>query len=336
MSAVCTTTRRCTSALLAAAALALACAPGAVLAQTWPAKPVRIVIGAPVGGSADIVARVLADGLQKEWGRPVIVDARPGGAGTIGVNELVSSPSDGYTLYVAVNSTVTEIPHVIKVRYDPFKDLKPLVDLARSGLVLVASPSLPANKLAEVVRYVKANPGKVNYASYSAGTISQTLGLEFNKAAGIDMTHVPYKGSPPALQDVMGGHVALMFDGPATSIPLIKGGKLKAFAISGPARLSALPDVPTFAEQGFPQLDDVAWMGLWVRPDVPAEVQMKVRETALKVMAQPAVRARLGELGSDPGTSATPEELARSLRVAYEKQGATLRGLGVTPQDLGR
>jgi tripartite-type tricarboxylate transporter receptor subunit TctC len=335
MSAVCTTTRRCVWALLGGAALCLALAPGAALAQTWPARPVRIVIGAPVGGSADIVARVLAEGMQKEWGRPVIVEARPGGAGTIGVNDLVSSPSDGYTLYVAVNSTVTEIPHVIKVRYDPFKDLKPLVDLTRSGLVLVGTASLPASNLAEVVRYVKANPGKVSYASYSAGTISQTLGLELNKAAGIDMTHVPYKGSPPALQDVMGGHVALMFDGPATSIPMIKGGKLKAFAISGPARLSALPDVPTFAEQGFPQLDDVAWMGLWVRPDVPAEVQAKVRETALKVMAQPAVKARLAELGSDPGTGATPEELTKSLRAAYEKQGATLRNLGVKPQDLG-
>jgi tripartite-type tricarboxylate transporter receptor subunit TctC len=313
----------------------MALLPAAAIAQAWPAKSVRIVIGAPPGGTADIVARLLADGLQKEWGSSVIIDARPGGAGTIGVNELTSAPADGYTLYVAVNATVSEIPHVIKVRYDPFKDLMPLADLARSGLVFVGSPSLPARNVAEVVSYVKARPGQVSYASYSAGTISHTMGLELNKAAGIDMSHVPYKGSPPALQDVMGGHVPLMFDGPATSIPMIKGGKIKAFAVSGPKRNGALPDVPTFAEQGFPMIDEVAWMGMWCKPDVPAPVQKKIREATLKVMAQPAVQARLLELGNDPGSGATPEQLTQSLRTAFDKQGATLRALGIKPQDLG-
>jgi tripartite-type tricarboxylate transporter receptor subunit TctC len=221
------------------------------------------------------------------------------------------------------------------VRFDPFKDVKPLADLARSGLVFVGTPSLQAKNVAEVVAYVKANPGKVSYASYSMGTISHTMGLELNKAAGIDMTHVPYRGSPPALQDVMGGHVALMFDGPATSIPMIKGGKLKAFAVSGPKRNPALPDVPTFAEQGYPMIDDVGWMGLWIKPDVPADIQAKVRQATLKAMAQPAVQARLAELGNDAGSGATPEELAKSLRAASDKQGETLRALGIKPQDLG-
>ena len=186
--------RRALLGAIAGASL-LAAVPAA-MAQTWPTKPVRIVIGAPAGGTADILARTLADGMQKEWGQPVIVDAKPGGAGTIGVNELMRSPADGHTLYLAVNSTVTEIPHVIKVRYDPFKDLKPLVDLGGAGLVFVGNTSLPAKNLAEVISYVKANPGKVSYASYSAGTISHTVGLELNKAAGTDMSHVPYKGSP--------------------------------------------------------------------------------------------------------------------------------------------
>jgi tripartite-type tricarboxylate transporter receptor subunit TctC len=328
-------TRRRTATWLAGAALGLALTPMAALAQAWPTKPVRIVIGAPAGGTADILARTLAEGLQKEWGQPVIVDAKPGGAGTIGVNELMSAPADGHTLYVAVNATVTEIPHVIKVRYDPFNDIKPLVDLGGSGLLLVANPSLPAKNVAELVSYVKANAGKVSYASYSAGTISHTMGLELNKAAGIDMTHVPYKGSPPALQDVMGGHVPLMFDGPATSIPMIKGGKLKALAVSGPKRNPALPDVPTFAEQGFATIDDQATMLLWSKPDLPAAVQARIRETALKVMAQPAAKARLLDFGFDQGSGATPEELTQTLREAYDKQGATLRALGVKPQDLG-
>jgi tripartite-type tricarboxylate transporter receptor subunit TctC len=319
----------------AGAVMGLALAPAAALAQAWPTKPVRIVIGAPAGGTTDIVARMLADGMSKEWGQPVIVEAKPGGAGTIGVNELTSAPADGHTLYVAPNATVTEIPHVIKVRYDPFKDLKPLVDLGGSGLVFVGNASLPAKNVAEVVTYVKSNPGKVSYASYSAGTISHTMGLELNKAAGIDMSHVPYKGSPPALQDVIGAHVPLMFDGPATSIPMIKAGRLKAFAVSGPRRNSALPDVPTFAEQGYASIDDVAMMVLWTRPDVPAFVQARIRETALKVLAQPAAKARLQEIGFDPGGSATPEQLTQALQAAYEKQGATLRALGVKPQELG-
>lgn len=319
-------------------AIAGACLLGlapAALAQAFPSKPVRIVIGAPPGGTSDVVARLLADGMNKEWGQAVIVDAKPGGAGTIGINELLSAAADGHTLMVGPSAAVTEIPHVIKVRYDPFKDLKPLVDLGGGGLVLVGTASLPAKNVAEVVSYAKANAGKVSYASYSAGTISHTMGLALNKAAGIDLNHVPYKGSPPALQDVMGGHVALMFDGPATSIPMIKGGKLKAIAISGPKRNPALPDVPTFAEQGYPSIDDVAMMVLWIKPDVPEAVQAKIRETALKVLAQPAAKARLLEFGFDQGSGAAPDALTQALRTAYEKQGATLRALGVKPQDLG-
>ena len=331
------TTRRAalgaTLSVMAGAAL-LAAAPAA-FAQAWPTKPVRIVIGAPPGGTADIVARLLAEGLQKEWGQPVIVEPKPGAAGMIAMQDFLTQPADGHTLLVSVNALVTEIPHVIKVRFDPFKDVKPLADLSRSGLVFVGNATLPAKNVPEVVAYVKANPGKVSYASYSAGTISHTMGLELNKAAGIDMNHVPYKGSPPALQDVMGGHVALMFDGPATSIPMIKGGKIKAFAVSGAKRNPALPDVPTFAEQGYPMLDEVAWMGLWIKPGVPDDIQARIRQATLKVMSQPAVQARLADMGSDAGSGATPDELAKSLREASDKQGATLRALGIKPQDLG-
>lgn len=326
-------TRLAVIGALAGAAL-LAAAP-ATFAQTWPTKPVRILIGAPPGGTADIVARLLADGLQKDWGQPVIVEAKPGAAGMIAMADFLGQPADGHTLFVSVNALVTEIPHVVKVKFDPFKDVKPLADLARSGLVFVANPSLPAKNVAEVVSYAKAHAGKVSYASYSLGTISHTMGLELNKAAGIDLNHVPYRGSPPALQDVMGGHVQLMFDGPATSIPMIKGGKLKALAVSGPKRNPALPEVPTFAEQGYPMLDETAWMGLWIKPDVPADVQARIRQSTLKVMAQPAVQARLAEFGNDVGSGASPEDLAKSLKRDYDKQGATLRALGINPQDLG-
>jgi len=335
MKRIFTITRRAALGAIAGAAMLVAAPPAFAQGQAWPAKPVRILIGAPPGGTADIVARLLADGLQKGWGQPMIVEAKPGAAGMIAMADFLGQPADGQTLLVSVDALVTEIPHAIKVKFDPFKDVKPLADLARSGLVFVANASLPVKNVPELVAYAKANPGKLSYASYSAGTISHTMGLELNKAAGIDLNHVPYKGSLPALQDLMGGHVQLMFDGPATSIPMIKGGKIKALAVSGTQRNPALPEVPTFAEQGFPVLDETAWMGLWIKPGVPADVQARIRQATLQVMAQPAMQARLAELGSDVGSGATPEELARSLQAASDKQGARLRALGIKPQDLG-
>ena len=221
---------------------------------------------------------------------------------------------------VHLNGVVSEIPHLTKPRFDPFKDIKPIAELARSGLLFVGGPQLQAKTLKDVIAYVKANPGKVSVASYSAGTVSHTLGVELNALAGLDMQHVGYKGAPPALQDVMGGHVPLMFDGPGTSVPMVKAGKVKAFAVTSPQRMPALPDVPTFAEQGFPAMTQVVWVGLWVASDVPAAVQARLRDAALKALQQPVVRERLTVLGMEPGPPATPDELAKSLRVAYERQ----------------
>ena len=221
----------------------------------------------------------------------------------------------------------------MKLRVDMTREVKPVAELARSGLVLVGTPSLPAKDLGQLVAYVKSNPGKVNYASYSAGTVSHVLGLQLNKAAGIDMTHVGYKGSTPALTDVMGGHVPLMFDGLATSIPLINAGKVRAFAVSTPKRSPLLPQVPTFAELGYPQLEAVAWMGLWIKPDVPLPVQARLREAVLKAMAQPSVRDRLQEVGFETaGNGRTPDELTKVLAVDYERVGKVLQEVGFKPE----
>ena len=198
--------------------------------------------------------------------------------------------------------------------------------------MLVGNASLPAKTLPELVAYVKANPGKVNFASYTAGTLSHVMGLQLNKAAGIDMTHVGYKGSTPALQDLMGGHVQLMFDGMATSIPLIKGGKIKAFAVSTPKRSPLLPDVPTFTELGYPQLETIAWMGLWVKPDLPAALQAQIREAALKALAQPAVRERLQDIGFEPRAAA---HAGGAERVAEGRLRARRRGAEVDRLQAG-
>ena len=197
---------------------------------------------------------------------------------------------------------------------------------------MVGARSLPANDFAGVIAYVKANPGKVAYASYTPGTMSHLLGLQLNKAAGIEMTHVGYKGSSPALIDVMGGHVALMFDGMATSLPLIKSGKIKAFAVSTPARAPALPDVPTFAELGYPQLEVLGWIALWSTPDLAPPVQARLREATLKALARPQLRERLQEIGYEAGAPRSSEEMSRSLRADFERVGAMLRSIGFKPQ----
>ena len=299
----------------------------------WPAKPIRLIVGFPAGGTADVIARQLADGLRQELGQPVVVDNKPGVAGALAAAELVGAPSDGYTALVAVSGLVSEVPHFAKVRFDPFQDLKPLAELAAGGLVLVGHGDLPARNLSELIAYLKAQGGKASYASYSPGTISHTLGLQLGKATGLDLVHVPSRGSPPALTDIMGGQVQLMFVGTATSIPFIKAGKLRAYTVTSPRRLAALPDVPTMAELGFPQLTDVVWMGLWISPKVPADIQARLRAATLKLNAQPAVKTKMVELGLDPGGSATPEELTAALRKASDKQGAILRSVGITPLD---
>jgi len=327
--------RRFTLRLLGAAAAASTGSlllPRAQAQAKWPDKTVRIVAAGPAGGSADIIARLLADQLSKQVGQPVIVDPRAGAGGVLAVNELSLAARDGHTLLVGVDSLVSEIPHVLKLSVTMANEIKPVSEVARGGLVLVGNASLPAKTLPELIAYVKSRPGSINYASISAGTRSHVMGLLLNKAAGIDMTHVGYKGSTPALQDLMGGHVQLVFDGMATSIPLIKSGRIKAFAVSTPKRSPLLPDVPTFTELGYPQLETVAWMGLWVKPDTPAALQAQIREAALKALAAPGARERLQEVGFEPPQPRTPDELSASLKSDYERVGAVLKSIGFKPE----
>jgi tripartite-type tricarboxylate transporter receptor subunit TctC len=318
--------------LLSAALFSLVPALGLGQTTAWPTKPVRLVVAGPAGGSADLVARLVSEALARELGQPVIVDNKPGAAGAIAVGDLLQAQRDGHTLLVGVNSLVSEIPHIVKLRWDMAKEIRPLAELARGGLVLVANPSLPAKDLKELIAHAKANPGKLNYASYSPGTLSHVLGLQLNQAAGIQLTHVGYKGSTPALADVMGNHVPLMFDGLATSLPLIKSGKLKALAVSSPRRAPQLPDVPTFHEAGYPQLDALGWMGLWSTPDVPAAVQTRVRDAALKVLSDPALRTRMLDTGFEAGLPRTTEEMVKGLKTDYDRVGGVLQAIGFKPE----
>jgi tripartite-type tricarboxylate transporter receptor subunit TctC len=316
--------------LLSAAAL-VSLSPSLALAQPWPSKPIRLVVAGPAGGSADLVARLVADPLSRELGQPVVVDNKPGAAGGIAVGELLNAPRDGHTLLVGVNSLVSEIPHIVKLRWDMFKEIRPVAELARSGLLLVGHPSVPANDLKELIAYAKTHP-KLAYASYSPGTLSHVLGLLLNQAAGIDLMHVGYKGSTPALTDVMGNHVPLMFDALATSLPLIKGGKIKAFAISSPKRVAQLPDLPTFREMGYPQLEAIAWMGLWSAPDVPASVQARVREATLKVLGEKGLHGKMLDTGFEAGQPRSVEDMDKQLKADYDRVGAVLKSINFKPE----
>lgn len=317
---------------LTLAVAALAPAAHAATAAEWPTKPVRILVGAPPGGTADILARMLAYELQGPLGQTVIVDYKSGAGGTIAVQSLVSAPKDGYTFLLIQKGIASEVPHAVKVSYDPFKDIVPIAQLTRQGLVFVGNPGLPAKNLGELVSYIKANPGKVDYANFGVGMRGQTIGVQFNRLAGLDTGTVSYRGSPPALQDVMGGQVPLMFDGPATSLPFIKSGKLRAFAVAYPKRLTALPNVPTFTELGYPALNEVGWMGLWSTPGVPPAVVAKMREATLKALQSPQYRKKVEEQGMEVGSSATTEELTKDLHESYERQGKLLRSMNFTPE----
>lgn len=315
-----------------AAALLVGAMVSAAHAQEWPSKPVRIVVGGPSGGTADALARIVAEGLGASLGKPVIVEAKPGAAGAIAVNELLKPPHDGHTLLLIQGGIVTETPQAYPVTYKPFTDLKPLVQVSRQGLILLGNADLEAKTLKELVAQIKSRKGGMDYASYAAGMRGHTSGVQFARLAKVELKHIGYKGSPPALQDVMGGHVPLMFDGPATALPLIKSGKVKAFAVNFPTRITALPDVPTFTELGYPALNEVGWMGLWSTADVPLAVQSKVREWTLQHLQQAKVRQRIEAMGMEAGLPLTPDELSKDLRAGYERQGELLRSIQYKPE----
>ena len=319
--------RRGRRALLGLSLLAgIAAAPPAF---AWTDKPVRIVIPAPPGGTMDVLARVIAEQLTEQMKVSIVVDNRPGAGGAIGVSALLGAAPDGQTIMVTASNVLAEIPLVLKTPFDPLKDLAPVADIARANVVMVAHPGVPAQSLAEVIAYAKANAGKLSYASYSAGTAAHYAGLILNQKAGIDLLHVPYKGSPPALTDVMAGQVPLMFDGMVTSLPLIRSGKIKVFAVAGRARSALLPNTPTFTELGFPDLDFGNWIGVVAAARLTPELIGRIHAEMAKAAATSKVRERLVQLGFDPSPPITPAQLAQSVRTDYERNAAIVKAFAI-------
>lgn len=309
--------------MVTAVAATIASLTGPVMA--WTDKPVRLLVPAPAGGTMDVVARVLAQQLSADIGQPVVVDNKPGAGGAIAVQAMLQAPADGQTIMVTADNILTEIPHVMKLPYDPLRDIKPIATVARAGMVLVVNPAVPADNMKALVTYVKANPGKTSFASYSAGTVSHYAGMILNQKEGLDMQHVPFAGSPPALQQVMGGQIQVMFDGMATSLPQIKGGKLKALGVAGKTRSAQLPDVPTLTELGYPELVFGNWVGVIGSSALPADLTAKINAAVVKAANADAIKGRLNAAGFEPNTPATSAELGAGLKADFERNAAIVK-----------
>lgn len=300
------------------AMLALAAVP--LAANAWTDKPVKFIVPAPAGGTIDIVARILADAISTDIGQAVIVENKPGAGGAIAVQAMNAAPADGQTVMVLVSNILTEIPLVMKTAFDPFKDVQPVTAVCYGSGILVAAAATPANDVKGLIGYLKtAKDGKGTFASYSAGTGSHYAGTIFASKTGLDLQHVPFAGSPPALQQVMGGQIDIMFDGMATSLPQIKGGKLKAYAVATKTRSTHLPEVPTTAEAGFPEIEMQNWIGTVVSPKMPAALIAKINAATVKAALSPKVRERLIASGFEPSVSESPEKLGQSVKAEYER-----------------
>ena len=314
--------------VLLSIALAAALPTGSALAFTD--KPVKLIVPAPPGGTIDVFARIISDQLAHELKQPVIVENRPGAGGAMAVKYMLSQPSDGNTLLVTVTNILTEVPHVLKGGFDAMKDVRPVSQMARSVMVFIASPQFPAKDAKEAIAYIKAHPGQLSFASYSQGTASQYAGAILNQKAGLDMQHVPFPGSAPALAQIMGNQIPLMFDGSVTTKPLVPSGKVKLLAVAYKSRLSDFPNVPTMAEIGYPELDFSNWAGVFASAKTPQPLLEKINATLLKVNASQAVQARYLSTGFEPiKQERTLEQLSTDLQAEYQRNGEIVRNFGI-------
>ncbi len=311
------------SILIAATAALL---PAWAAAQTaWPDKPVKIILPFPPGGSTDLLAREIAQGFTAAFGQNFLVENRPGAASTVGTAAVAKSAPDGYTWLFTSSHYAIIASLYRKLPYDPRKDLVPVSMVANVPVILVVNPSVSAKSVPELIALAKAQPGKLNFASSGSGGVAHLSGELFNAMAGVSMNHVPYKGGAPAMQDLLGGHVQVMFDAISTSLPHIKTGKLRALAWTGKARSPILPELPTIAEAGVPGYASAAWFAMFAPAGTPPEAIRKVAAEVRRIVNQPDVRERqlglgLEMVGSTPEAfkSILDEEIAKWAKVIQD------------------
>ncbi|WCM87480.1 tripartite tricarboxylate transporter substrate binding protein [Acidovorax sp. NCPPB 3576] len=317
---------------LLAAALALAAtgfAPAA-FAQAFPNKPITIIVPFAAGGTTDILARVIGQGLSAELGQSVVVDNRAGAGGNIGGQMAARAPADGYTLFMgtvgthAINAALYK-----KMPFDPVKDFAPLTRVANVPNLLVANPNQPYKTVQELIAYAKANPGKVNFGSSGSGSSIHLSGELFKSLAKVDMQHVPYKGSAPAVTDLLGNQIGIMFDNMPSAIQHVRSGKLRPIAVTTAKRSPELPDVPTIAEAGVPGYEATSWFGMFAPAGTPAPIVAQLNKALVKVLSQADVKKKLADQGAEP-VSETPEQFAAFIQAESAKWGKVVKESGAS------
>lgn len=301
----------------------------AIGAWAFGDKPLKVIVPAPAGGTTDIAARVVGQQMSVDIGRPVIIENRPGASGSIGLQAMLQAAPDGDTIVVGPNNLLVESPQVMKVPYDPLKEIVSIARVAKTSYVLVTGASYPAKDFQGLLAHLKSRKGKSSFANYGNGTTSHYSGLIFSDRADLGMQNVGYPGSPPALQDVIGGQVDIMFDGMATSLPLIKGGKLRVYAVSGKSRSGYLPDVPTMTELGFPEIQFQGQIRFYGSSKLPADVLAKLQAIVKKAADAPAVQKKLFDVGLEPDVSVdTPAMLAED-QALYQRNAAIVKKFNI-------
>ena len=305
------------------AALGFAPAWTDAAAQSYPSKPIRLVVPYPPGGPLDITARAIGQKISEDWKQPVVVDNRAGAGGNIGADLVAKSAPDGYTLMMGAVATQAIDPALYrKIPYDAAKDFAPVALVAQVPNILVVNPSVPAKSVRELIELARAKPNYLNFASGSTGSTGHLAGELFKTMAGVQMVHIPYKGAAPATADLLAGQVQLMFDNLANALPNVKAGKLRALAVTTLKRSPAVPDLPTIAESGLPGFDLTTWFGLLVPAGTPPEIVNRLNAEIVRVLNEKDMRDRLAAMGAEPPENNTPQHFAvfiRSEAVKYAK-----------------
>jgi len=298
------------------------------LAQSWPTKPARIMVGASPGGGTDIIARMLAEKYQAALGQPFVVENRPGAANTIAADITAKAAPDGYTLLLATNTAQAIAPHLMKLGYDPIRDLAPVALIVVVPNVVVVGPAVPAANIRELLALLKAKPGSFSCGSSGIGSTQHLACEAFALATGTRIVHVPYKGSSQALADLIGGQIQLSLDTTSSAMSFIRSGKVKALAVMTPKRAAELPEVPTLAEAGVPGVEMTTWYGLFTTGGTPPDVIARLYAETTKTLQLPDVRKRLTGLGGEPG-ALTTEQFGAMNKADFDRFGKLIRDAGI-------
>lgn len=297
--------------LLALAAAAFACG---TLAQSWPQKPIRVIVPYPPGGTSDILARALGPKMSEALGQPVVVENKPGATGNLGADFVAKAPADGYILLLADIGSLAISPSVFKeLPFDPVKDFAPVAMVAYSPHILAVHPSVPAANVKELVALARARPNSLNFAVSGIGGANHLAGIDFAMREGIQWTYIPYKGGSQAISDVMGGQAQVLFNGMLATYPMVKQGRLKAIAVSSATRFPAAPDIPTVAESGLPGFETGSWQGIVAPANTPRAIVATLYATVTKILQSPDMKARLDQAGAELRPQ-TPEQFGEFIR----------------------